>query len=79
MRRSERITAGGKARETARGLLRILHPATDGMRRAMVVRPGDSALPFPGVAVENCKPSSGIALRLNLGQVHELRNDSARN
>jgi len=29
--------------------------------------PKDSALPFSGVAVENFKPSGGIALRLNFG------------
>jgi hypothetical protein len=33
----------------------------------MVVRPKDSALPFLGVAVENFKPSSGIALAAEFG------------
>lgn len=49
------------------GLLPILHPETDEMRRGMVVRPRDSALPFLGFAVENVKPSGGIVLAAELG------------
>ncbi len=49
------------------GLLRILHPETDEMRRGVVVRPRDSALPFLGFAVENFKPSGGVALAAELG------------